>query len=331
MTDPGTPLRIGILGAARIAPNAIIHPARHHPAVTAIAVAARDATKAQTFAHHYQVPRVHTSYAALIDDPDVDAIYNPLPNNLHAVWTIRALEAGKHVLCEKPFAANSDEAVAMAATAERTDMVLMEAFHYRYHPLILRALEILHSGEIGTIRHIETAMCVPNLRWWDIRWRYDLAGGALMDVGCYAIHLLRTLAGAEPTVRNVSVRLRTPQVDRAVKADFTFANGISGHIHCSMWSSTLLKLGAKVVGDRGVLTIRNPFVPQLYNRLTVHSATGVRHEEAPRTPTYHYQLDAFVEAIHTRGPFPTDPLDAIANMRVIDAIYDAAGLPRRGM
>ena len=328
--EAAPPLRLGILGAARIAPRAVIYPARQVDGAVVVAVAARDEAKAQSFARRHQIPRVHASYADLITDPAIDAIYNPLPNSHHAEWSIRALEAGKHVLCEKPIAANTGEAIAMADAAERSGNVLTEAFHYRYHPLITRTLSILQSGELGAIRHIETSMCIPLYRVNDIRWRWDLAGGALMDVGCYTIHLLRTLAGGEPTLAAAHAKLRSPQIDRAVHADFSFASGITGRIHCSLWSSTLLHLGAKVVGEKGELTLRNPFVPQLYHRLTVRTPSGTRHEHFGNVPTYHYQLQAFVQAIRTRSPFPTDMTDAVANMRVIDAIYHAAGLMPRG-
>lgn len=323
-------LRIGILGAARIAPRAIIHPAQNSTAAEVVAVAARDIAKARNFAARHKIKRAYASYDELIADPEIDAIYNPLPNSHHAEWSIRALEAGKHVLCEKPIASNTAEAQEMERVAERTGNILMEAFHYRYHPLMERVLSILASGEIGALRHVETTMCIPLYRRGDIRWRYELAGGALMDVGCYTIHLARTLAGSEPTVNQARAWMHSPQVDRAVKADLTFANGITGHIHCSMWSSTLLHLGAKIVGDTGQITIRNPYVPQIYNRVTVRTAFGTRHESITRTPTYNYQLAAFVQAIHTRAPFPTNMQDAIANMRVIDDIYQAVGLQARG-
>jgi predicted dehydrogenase len=191
-------------------------------------------------------------------------------------------------------------------------------------------LDILQSDELGTIRYIEAAMCLPIYRYWDIRWRYELAGGALMDVGCYTIHLLRTLAGAEPTVTFARARLRNTEVDRAMEADFVLPNGLNGHIHCSMWSSTLLKGDAKVIGDHGELHIHNPYLPQYYNRIMIRSAAGERSERAVMTPTYDYQLSAFIQAVRTGAPFPTDMNDAIANMRVIDAVYLAAGLKPRG-
>src|SRR5205823_10308096 len=135
----------------------------------------------------------HDSYEALLNDPDIDAVYIPLPNGLHAKWTIAALEAGKHVLCEKPFAANAAEAQRAADAASGTGLEVMEAFHWRYHPLAARARDIIASGELGAIRRIDAAMCFPLFKRGDIRWRWDLAGGALMDAGCYPIHIVRSL------------------------------------------------------------------------------------------------------------------------------------------
>ena len=187
-------IRIGILGAARIAPQALIRPARSQANVEIVAVAARDRDRAAAFAGKHGIPRVHDSYEALLADPEIDAVYNPLPNSLHAEWTIRALQAGKHVLCEKPMAANADEAAEMAKVADETGLVLFEAFHYRYHPLALRAKAIIDAGEIGALRHIDAQFCTLMLRPNDIRLRYDLGGGALMDLGCYTINMIRTSA-----------------------------------------------------------------------------------------------------------------------------------------
>src|SRR5881296_1757159 len=155
------PLRFGILGAARIAPMALVKPARRVPEATVLAVAARDPERARRFAARHGIPRVHQSYDALLADPEIDAVYNPLPNALHAPWTIRALAAGKHVLCEKPFAASVAEARSMAEAATRAGRVLMEAFHYRYHPLFARLRAIIGLGELGTVRHLEAHFCIP--------------------------------------------------------------------------------------------------------------------------------------------------------------------------
>jgi predicted dehydrogenase len=216
------PLRLGILGAARIAPAALLRPARDLPAATVVALAARDRTRAETFARRHDIPRVHTSYADLLADPEIDAVYNPLPNSLHCEWTVRALEAGKHVLCEKPIASNADEARHMAEAAEKTGRVLMEAFHYRYHPLAARMREIVASGELGRIRRIEAALCFPLLRRGDIRFDLSLAGGALMDAGCYAVNCVRFLADAEPEVVSARARLSSPGVDRRMDAELRF-------------------------------------------------------------------------------------------------------------
>ncbi|HKD75175.1 MAG TPA: Gfo/Idh/MocA family oxidoreductase, partial [Ktedonobacterales bacterium] len=194
-------IQIGILGAARIVPNALIAPARYVPEVHIAGIAARDPAKAQRFAQKHKIPKVFQSYDALLADPSIDAIYIPLPNGLHGAWTIKALEAGKHVLCEKPFAANADEAQRVAdVAAMHPDRVVMEAFHYRYHPLAAKMQAILASGELGTLRRLESWMCFPLPLMNDIRYQFSLAGGATMDAGCYAIHVLRLLAGAEPEV-----------------------------------------------------------------------------------------------------------------------------------
>lgn len=324
-------LRIGALGAARITPNALIHPARQVEAVTVAAIAARDPAKAWAFAAKHGIPQVYDSYAALLADPAIDAIYNPLPNNLHAEWTIRALEAGKHVLCEKPLAANATEAEAMAQTAERTGLVLMEAFHTLYHPLAARMKAIIDSGELGQIRHIDVQFCSLMWRWWDIRLRYDLAGGATMDLGCYAIRLLRFLAGAEPEVVRAQAHCVTPQLDRWMSADLRFPGGISGSFTCAFWSRKLFRITARVTGATGEMIVLNPMLPQLYHRLQVRTAAGIRTERHPGDSTYTYQLRAFVAAVQGRAPLRTDGWDGLANMSVIDAVYAKAGLQRRGL
>ncbi len=208
-------LRIGALGVARITPAALIKPSRVVPQVAVTAVAARDPARAREFAGKHGIPVVHDSYEALIGDPEVDAIYNPLPNSLHAPWTLRAIAAGKHVLCEKPFASNEAEAAGVAAAAKSAGVVVMEAFHYRYHPLA-RQMQQIAAGELGELRHVEAALCFPLPRFSDIRYRFDLAGGATMDAGCYAINCIRMLGQGEPEVTGAQAKLRSPDVDRAM-------------------------------------------------------------------------------------------------------------------
>jgi predicted dehydrogenase len=322
-------VQIGVLGAARIAPTALIKPAKENADVVVAAVAARDASRAQAFAAKHDIARVYGSYDALLADPDLDAVYNPLPNGLHGRWTRAALAAGKHVLCEKPFTANAAEAREIAELAAKSDRVVMEAFHYRYHPLALRIEEIIASGELGKLQRVEAALCFPLPKSSDIRYDYSLAGGATMDAGCYPVHMVRTFGGSTPEVVSAQPKLRGPHIDRAMTAELRFAEGHTGRIRCSMWSSRLLEISAHVVGDQGELHAINPVLPHFYHRLSVRSSTGKRVEHFPRRASYAYQLDAFAAAVLRGEPVKTTPEDAIENMIVVDAIYRAAGLPLR--
>ncbi len=325
-----SPLRIGILGAARIAPMALVRPARQVPEASVVAVAARDPARARTFAAKRGIPRVHASYDELVADPEIDAVYNPLPNGLHCEWTIKALEAGKHVLCEKPMASNAAEAERMAEAAEKTGRVLVEAFHWQYHPLAARMKEIVEGGELGPVRHIEARLCFPLIKPGDIRFRFELGGGATMDAGCYAVSILRFLAGAEPEVTHAHALLSSPEVDRRMEADFRFEDGRTGRIVCSLFSRSLLRVSASVRGDRGELSVLNPVAPHLYHRLRLRTPRGTSTERVRGDATYTHQLRAFVAAVRGEKPALTGARDAVANMRVIDAIYTAAGLKLRG-
>jgi predicted dehydrogenase len=329
-SSTATPVRIGILGAARIAPMALIAPAQRVPEVTIAAVAARDPARARTFAAKHGIPKTHASYDELLADREIDAIYNPLPNSLHRPWTEKALAAGKHVLCEKPFTSNASEAEEVARAAARSDRVVMEAFHYRYHPLAERMREIVTGGTLGRIERIETWMCVPFLVPGDICYRLELAGGATMDVGSYAIHMLRLLAGAEPQVVRARARLSSPQVDRWMQAEVQLPDGSTGCATSSLCSLTLLRIGAYVRGTLGEMRVFNPVAPQFYHRLKVRTAAGTRVERLTREPTYYFQLRAFARAIQQGTPVLTPPSDSVANMRVIDAVYEKAGLRPRG-
>jgi predicted dehydrogenase len=322
-------VRIGILGAARIAPMALIRPARQVEGARVVAVAARDADRAGAFARKHEIPRVHPSYEALIADPEIDAIYNPLPNGLHGEWTIRALRQGKHVLCEKPMASNAAEAERMASVAAETGRFLVEAFHYRYHPMAARMKEVVEAGSLGQVEHIEAHLCIPLIRPGDIRFRFELAGGATMDVGCYAINMVRFLAGAEPAVVGAQAYLSSPRVDRYMRAEFRFCDGRTGRITCSLFSRFLLRARARVRGDRGEMSVLNPVAPQHYHSLKLRGPDGIRKERVVGRATYTHQLEAFVALLRDGTPMATDTRDAIANMRVIDAVYEKAGLPLR--
>jgi predicted dehydrogenase len=323
-------VRIGVLGAARIAPPAIVKPARNSDEADVVAIAARDRTRADAFAAKHGIPQVLDSYADLLAAPDVDAIYNPLPNGLHAEWTIAALEAGKHVLCEKPFTNNTAEAEQVAVVAARTGLVAMEAFHYRYHPLAHRMRAIVEEGDLGTLQHVEAALCFPLPKFSDIRYQYDLGGGATMDCGTYTVHMTRLLGLEEPMVRSATAKLRSPNVDRAMQAELAFPSGHTGRVTCSMWSSDVLKTYVRVRGDRGELSVINPTSPQMWHRMRVKVDGTTSTERFTRRPTYEFQLDAFTAAVLRGEPTLTPPADSVANMRVLDAIYTAAGMQPRG-
>lgn len=322
-------VRIGILGAARIVPSSLIKPARQVANVTIAGIAARDMARAQAFARRHSIPHVFASYDALLADPTIDAVYIPLPNSLHQRWTVRALQAGKHVLCEKPLASNAEEAEQMAAAAHQSKLVLMEAFHYRYHPLAARMKEIVNSGESGPLRRIEAWLCFPLLSRHDIRYNLSLAGGAMMDAGSYTINVLRFLAGEEPEVVEATARLASPDVDRRMDAELRFPGGVTGHITASLFSSTLLRIGVRVTGEAGEMRVLNFIAPHIYHRLTVRTAQGWRSERVAGEATYTYQLRAFAQAIQQGTAVPTGPAEAVANMRVIDAVYRKAGLHPR--
>jgi predicted dehydrogenase len=276
------------------------------------------------------VPRVCASYDALLEDPGIDAVYNPLPNGLHCEWTLRALQAGKHVLCEKPIASNAGEAERMARAAEAAGRELVEAFHWRYHPLAARMRELVRSGVLGEVRRVEASMCIPLPLPGDIRYRFDLGGGATMDTGCYAINLVRYLAEAEPEVASAEVRRSSPDVDRWMRAELRFADGRSGRVECSLFSSKLLAVRARVTGSRGELDVLNPVAPHLFHRLRLRAGGERRSERVRGDATYTHQLRAFVAHVRGGTRMSSDALDAVGNMRVIDAVYDRAGMRRRG-
>src|SRR3954468_9320799 len=228
-------IRIGILGAARIAPRGIVTPANDLLGVEVVAVASRDLERARTFAAQHSIPYALGSYAELVTRDDVDLVYVPLPPSAHLEWCTAALVAGKHVLVEKPFANNAQDAAQMVATARSAGRHLIEGFHYRFHPLFGQALAALRSGAVGRLRHIE-AVFNANLpdTPGELRYIEALGGGALMDLGCYCMHWIRTVAADEPTVVSAQARCSTPGVDLDIEAQLAFTSGPTATLKCSM-------------------------------------------------------------------------------------------------
>ena len=324
-------LRIGTLGAAGITPSALIEPAARLDDVEVRCVAARDRGRAEAFAEEHGIPTVHDGYADVVEDPEIDAVYNPLPASGHKEWTIRALEAGKHVLCEKPFAMNEAEAREMADAARRSGRVCIEAFHYYYHPAGRRMREIVQGGALGTIRSASASFCA----WIEgalgpVYDRAELGGGATMHLGCYPLHFLRHIFQAEPEVLSASAETAREQVDVSMEAELRFPGGVPAHISTGMVSGTWYTSWVQVVGDKGAMLADNPLVPQNGNRIEIATAAGTTVETFERTPTYVFQLEAFAQAVAGGAPMPTDADDGVISMRVIDAVYRAAGLSPRG-
>ncbi len=226
-------VRIGALGAAQITEQGLILPARAVDGVEVVAIAARDRTRAERYAARHDIPRVFDSYEALLASEDVDAIYIALPNSLHHKWTLAASRAGKHVLCEKPMAANAREAEEMARVADAEGRILAEAVHYRYHPMAHRIKEIVDSGALGKLEHIAARMRVP-VPVDNIRRSYALAGGSTMDPGCYPLQMMRFFGGETPVIIDARARTSSPGLDVECSARFLFSSGATGEMQTSI-------------------------------------------------------------------------------------------------
>lgn len=318
-------LRIGILGASRIAASAIVEPARElgHRLV---AVAARDPLRAQVFADKYGVERVLPSYRCVVTDPQVDVVYNPLANALHAPWNLAAVAAGKPVLTEKPFARDREEAARVAAAADAAGITVMEGFHYLFHPVTQRALSLARDGTLGDLTRVEVRMGMPAPQPDDPRWSLELAGGALMDLGCYGLHVMRRFG--TPSVVAATAVQRTPGVDERFDAELVFPSGLTGLTTNSMvddqYSFTL-----RLIGKRGEALVHDFIKPHSDDRLTVHTEDGTTVEHHGTRTSYTYQLEAFADHVQRGTPVPLDTADAVANMSLIDEAYRAAGMQPR--
>ena len=327
-------LRIGVLGASRIAEEAIVGPAADlgHRLV---AVAARDRSRAEVFAEKYGVERVLDGYQAVIDDPEVDVVYNPLANSLHAPWNLAAIAAGKPVLSEKPFARDEAEARGVAEAADAAGVTVLEGFHYFFHPVTQRAFELAGDGTIGDVTHVEVRMAMPAPGDDDPRWSFDLAGGALMDLGCYGIHVMRALGrlggpgiDGDPAVVRAHAEQRTPGVDAWCDVEVAFPGGATGLTANSMVAEEDLHT-IRIVGTAGDVLVHEFITPSSDDRLTLTTAAGPVVEHHGTTASYTHQLKAFAAHVEEGRPLPFGTDDAVANMAMVDAAYRAAGMQPR--
>jgi predicted dehydrogenase len=322
-------VRWAVLGAARIATVKVIPAMQKGEWTQVVAIASRDVEKARSAAAQLGIPKAYGSYEEALADPEIDAIYNPLPNHLHVPWSARAAEAGKHVLCEKPIALSVAECRELMGVRDRTGVKIGEAFMVRSHPQWIRAREIAHSGEIGELRAVMGAFSYFNRDPRNIRNVPEFGGGALMDIGCYPIQISRFLFGEEPL--DVMAALdRDPDmgVDRLTSAVLRFPSG-----QCAFTCGTQLVAYQRVqiLGTKGRIELEIPFnaPPDRPTRLLVDSGAdvfggGIRVEDFATCDQYTLQGDAFSRAIREGAEVPTPLEDSLRNMAVIEAAVESA-------
>jgi D-xylose 1-dehydrogenase (NADP+, D-xylono-1,5-lactone-forming) len=323
------PLRIGILGTANIA-RSFVAGVRPSSTVSVTAVASRDAGKAEKFAREVGIPRHYASYEALLADREIDAIYNPLPNSLHAEWSIRAVQAGKHVLCEKPLAVTSAEARAMFEAARRHGVYLVEGYPYRAQPQTLKLKELLDAGTLGRIQIIQATMGFTLSDDTNIRFSPELGGGALMDVGSYPVSLVRMIAQERPSRVTALARWTDAGVDRSLMATIEFASGLLAQIACSF--ATAAHRQAMIVGTDGVLQTTFFNHPGPANPPIMHLRRGKGWDapnevlEVPATNGFLAEAESFARLLRQGPAYWTgaSPDESVDIMLTIEAILQSA-------
>lgn len=319
----------GVLGASKIGRTKVIPAMQKGQHSSVIAIASRDLAKAQADAEALGIERAYGSYEALLADPDIEAVYNPLPNHLHVPWSIRAAEAGKHVLCEKPIGLNAEECRELIAVQQRTGVIIGEAFMVRSHPQWWRVRELVRSGEIGEVRSIFGVFSYFNHDAQNIRNVVEWGGGALMDIGCYPIQVSRFILGEEPLRVSASMD-RDPQshIDRLTSAIVEFP---STHLLFTCGTQMIRAQRVEIYGTKASVTVEIPFNPLpdrpariLIDRTGDFSGSGLAQETFPVCDQYTLQGDAFSQAVREEGEPPTPLEDSLGNMLVIDAVFESA-------
>jgi predicted dehydrogenase len=332
-----TTLRWGILSTANIATEKVIPGIRRAARNEVVAIGSRDGETARRVADRLAIPRAHDSYEALLEDQDVDAVYIPLPNHLHAEWTIAAARAGKHILCEKPLALTAADAERMIEAADGAGVHLMEAFMYRHHPSWVAVRELVASGRIGTMTAIQSWFGFYNDDRSNIRNVRDFGGGALYDVGCYCVNLSRMLFGGEPVrVEGALVRDGGDGVDVLTTGILEFETGIAS-FGCSIRSETDQRV--HIYGTEGRISIGIPFNIPPDRPTEVYVTSGGDPPVAPAIETitfetkdpYAAEAERFAEAVLDGGATPVPPQDAVANLRVIEQVFASADAARAAL
>jgi len=316
-----TPLRWGILGTARIN-RMLIPPLRVSPGNRLVAVASRELARAQAYAREWQIERAHGSYEALLADPEIDAVYIPLPNHLHAEWTIRAARAGKHVLCEKPLALSVDEVDAMAAAAREAGVVLAEAFMYRHHPQTLKAKEILDSGAIGGLRFLRGSFSFTLTRPDDVRLRPEWGGGCLWDVGCYPLSFARFLVGGEPVEVWGSQVLGATGIDETFAGQARFPGDVLFQLDAGFRSPQRAEM--ELAGSEGTLRVSHPFRPEREQPLRLSRDGRTEEIAVPGDDRYRLEIEDLAAAVRGERTPLVSLADSRANVAALCALYRSA-------
>jgi predicted dehydrogenase len=294
-----TPLRWGILGTARIN-RMLIPPLRVSPGNRLIAVASRELARGEAYAREWEIGRVHGSYEALLADPEIDAVYIPLPNHLHAEWTIKAARAGKHVLCEKPLALTVDDVDAMALACSEAGVVLAEAFMYRHHPQTLKVKELLDSGAIGTLRFLRGSFSFTLTRPNDVRLRPEWGGGCLWDVGCYPLSFARFLVGREPLEVYASQVLGATGVDETFAGQLVFPGDVLFQFDAGFRSPVRAEM--ELAGREGSIRVRHPWRPEQDYPLLVTRDGRTEEIAAPGEDRFLLEIEDLAEAVRSGRP-----------------------------
>jgi len=325
-------IRWGILGCARIAERALIPAFRGAANAELAGIAARDERRAKEWADRFGIPTAHKDYAALVEDPDIDAVYIPLPNHLHAVWSIRAAQAGKHVLCEKPLALSEREARTMFEAAGKAGVLLMEAFMYRFHPRFESARDLIRSGEIGdvlTVRSAFTFLFTSSAE--DYRWDKAMGGGALYDVGCYPVSAARTVFGGEPVSVIAKARLHPRAgIDLGMSLLAEFAGGRQALMDCAF--DTPFHSWLEAAGTKGRLVLPRAFSAKNFELpIEIIKEDDSRTLRFPSADQYVRMIEHFGECIRRGSSLRYGAEDALGNARMIDAAFAslASGRPIR--
>lgn len=320
------PVRWGILSSANIGVRAVAPAIRSSSNGKLIAVGSRDshhAAEAYAFAPNV---RIYDSYEAIIADPEIEAVYIPLPNSLHAEWSMRALQAGKHVLCEKPMAVTREEGEEMVQVARDNQVLLMEAFMYRFHPQIVWALGQIRAGVIGPVRLVRSSFSFDiRTRNENIRLQPELAGGSLMDVGCYPINLIRAIYERSP--RSVAARVHVTgsvSVDLATNAVLDYGDGCFGVLDSSFGLPS--RQGAEIIGETGMITLPVPFTPGNYDMTVFITKDGQMSEQTfSGVDQYQLEVEHFAQCIRSNQDPQLSLSETLENLATIEAIYAAAG------